>query len=302
MKYDIYLTGEVGSEDFNPEKVSRILDKKQGEPVFVLVDSLGGYVGTALSIANLFKQHGNVTVYFRGMCASAATIAAMGAHYITADRNALILIHKAHIELFDWSDYNEEDLSARIAELESERRNLVTIDKNVADLYSQRSGKSIEEVLQLMSEERWLTAEDAKSFGLINEIDYSSAAAQVEITSRKAARMGKANIPMPPMAKVRETGFIDRVARRVAEMLAAKAATDTATGDGCGPPEPEPAAVTATGDGCVPPEPETAAVTATEDNCVPPEPQPINSKAVMQQTRQPRGNVFAEARALWERV
>ena len=65
----------------------------------MLIDSLGGNLATALSIAAAFKNHGKVSVHFVGMNASAATIASLGAAHISIDKNAMYLVHKCSTAL-----------------------------------------------------------------------------------------------------------------------------------------------------------------------------------------------------------
>lgn len=72
--YNIQLKGYVGGADFDRNAVDKTLAEHSGKPVNVLVDSLGGSLATGLSISAAFKQHGNVSVHFVCLNASAATI------------------------------------------------------------------------------------------------------------------------------------------------------------------------------------------------------------------------------------
>lgn len=117
MKYDLYLRGYVGGADFDADLVSRVLSKQKDQPVTVLIDSLGGSLATALSIAAAFREHGNVTAHFVGMNASAATIASMGAKHITIDSSAMYLVHKCSAEFFQWASLNADQLQAQIDQL-----------------------------------------------------------------------------------------------------------------------------------------------------------------------------------------
>ena len=93
-QYHLHLKGYVGGYDFDRNYVDYVLARNEGKPVNVLIDSLGGSLATALSIASSFKNHGDVTVHFVGMNASAATIASLGARRITMDASAMYLVHK----------------------------------------------------------------------------------------------------------------------------------------------------------------------------------------------------------------
>ena len=63
-QYHFHLKGYVGGIDFDRNYVDYVLARNEGKQVHVLIDSLGGSLATALSIASAFKQHGDVTVHF----------------------------------------------------------------------------------------------------------------------------------------------------------------------------------------------------------------------------------------------
>ena len=98
-QYNLHLKGFVGGADFDRNYVDYILAKNASKEVNVLIDSLGGSLATALSIAAAFKNHGKVSVHFVGMNASAATIASLGAAHISIDKNTMYLVHKCSTAL-----------------------------------------------------------------------------------------------------------------------------------------------------------------------------------------------------------
>ena len=112
-----------------------------------------------------------MTVYIVGMTASAATILAMGAKKVVMSRYALMLVHQASGFSETWGYYNKEQLEGKIAELRKSQTKLDTIDRVIASVYAVRSKREAKEMAALMSEERWITAEEALKYGLIDEID-----------------------------------------------------------------------------------------------------------------------------------
>ena len=169
-KYDLYLTGEVGGWEITADFVKYILDKKKDQPVDVAICSLGGYVNTGLQIYELFRNHGQVTCYFLGMSASAATFMAMGAKKVVMSKNALILIHNAMGHVFEWGSMNKEQLDELVKRLQFQRSQLNTIDDVLAEIYAEKSGKPIDDVKEKMKVAAWIKASDAKDFGLVDEI------------------------------------------------------------------------------------------------------------------------------------
>ena len=198
--YHLHLKGVVGGYDFDSSYVDFILGKHKDEQVNVLIDSLGGSVSTALSIAAAFSNHGNVAVHYVGMNASAATIASLGAKQVTIDCNAMYLVHKCSAEFFKWDNLNADDLDALIAQCKQMKNDLDKLDGNIASMYAGRCKKSSEELLALMKVGGWLTAQEAKEWGFVDEITNSKEDAAPVLTDAVASAMADAGIPIPNIA------------------------------------------------------------------------------------------------------
>ena len=206
--YQLHLKGYVGGYDFDADYVDYILNKNSGKEVNVLIDSLGGQSNTALSIFAAFKRHGNVNVHFVGMNASAATIASLGAKRITMDASAMYLVHKCSIAFFEWGNLNADDLQTLVSNIEKQKKDLDKIDANIAQMYAARCQRTPQELLQLMKEGGWLTAEEALEWGFVDEVtDFDNQEAPV-LSQSVAKAMADAGIPVPdlPMAK-EQTAF-----------------------------------------------------------------------------------------------
>lgn len=213
MVYDLTLKGFVGGWNFDSDYIDYILSKKKDACVNVLIDSLGGLTNTALSVSSAFRNHGNVNVTFRGMNASAATIASLGAKHVAMEEDALYLIHKCSVTVFEWASMNEEELAEHIKQLEHTRQNSMKVDVAVARAYAKRTGKTTEELLDLMSKELWLTADEAKEYGFVDEVikTEEKQKAEVVLTSSMEERFKEAGIPIPSMLKHEEESFISRM-------------------------------------------------------------------------------------------
>lgn len=210
-KYHLHLKGYVGGYDFDSDYVDYILNRNPDTEVHVLIDSLGGSLATALSIVAAFRNHGNVHVHFVGMNASAATIASLGAKHVSIDSSAMYLVHKCSIEFFRWASANSDKLADIIKEAKQMKSDLEKMDANVAQMYATKCQKSQEELLALMKKGGWLTAQEAKEWGFVDEItDYEEDAAPV-ITDSIAADMGAAGIPVPShLAKEQPSTLLTR--------------------------------------------------------------------------------------------
>ena len=195
-KYNLHLKGYVGGYDFDRDYVDYVLARNEGKPVHVLIDSLGGSLATALSIASAFKRHGDVTVHFVGMNASAATIASLGARHISIDASAMYLVHKCSAEFFEWGSLNADQLATVRDNCEAAIRDLNKLDNNVASMYSAKCSKPQADLLDLMREGGWLTAKEAKEWGFVDEVTDLGESKPV-LTDAVASAMAAAGMPIP---------------------------------------------------------------------------------------------------------
>ena len=199
QNYHLHLKGFVGGYDFDKNYVDYVLSKNAGKPVHVLIDSLGGSLATALSIASSFRNHGDVTVHFVGMNASAATIASLGAKHITMDASAMYLAHKCSTEFFQWAQLNADQLADQIASLEQLKTDLEKMDANVAGMYSRKCKKDADALLALMKVGGWLSAKEALDWGFVDEITNADEDKAPVLTDAVASAMASVGMPIPNM-------------------------------------------------------------------------------------------------------
>ena len=178
MKYDFYITGTIGEEfdwwtgqrGTTSEQVREFLKKNEDREVNIAVSSSGGYLDEGITIAEMIAGHGKCNMVIVGMTASAATVLCMKAKSVKIARGSLMLIHNSSQYIFGLGLSNKRKLDAYIENLKKTRVTLDTIDKAIADFYSFRNKKTIEENLQLMDQEKWMTAQDAVGFGIADGI------------------------------------------------------------------------------------------------------------------------------------
>ena len=196
-QYNLHLKGFVGGADFDRNYVDYVLGKHPGKPVNVLIDSLGGSVATALSIASAFKNHGDVSVHFVGMNASAATIASLGAKHISIDANAMYLVHKCSQSFFEWGSLNADQFANLIADCEQIKADLDKLDCNIASMYARKCKKDPKALLDLMKVGGWLTAKEALDWGFVDEITDLADEPAPKLTDAVASELAAQGIPIP---------------------------------------------------------------------------------------------------------
>ena len=202
--YHLHLKGFVGGWDFDSDYVDYILEKYKDEHVNVLIDSTGGLVGTALSVAAAFRRHGNVSVHFVGFNASAATIASLGAKHISIDKAAMYLVHKCSTSFFKWAQLNADQFDDLIKDLTKTKENLDKFDLNASRQYAARCKRKPEDMLELMAKEQWLTADEALEWGFVDEITELEDEKAPQLTEGLINAMADAGMPLPPLPNLKE--------------------------------------------------------------------------------------------------
>jgi ATP-dependent protease ClpP protease subunit len=206
--YHLHLKGYVGGYDFDAAYVDYILGKHKDETVNVLIDSLGGSVSTALSIAAAFANHGDVAVHYVGMNASAATIASLGAKQVSIDKNAMYLVHKCSAEFCKWTAMNADQLDSLIEECKQMKNDLDKLDANIASMYAGKCKKGTDELLDLMKVGGWINAQEAQEWGFVDEITDSKEDKAPILTDAVASAMASAGIPIPNIASDKDNPFM----------------------------------------------------------------------------------------------
>lgn len=197
-KYHLHLKGYVGGWDFDSDYVDYMVDKYKDEELNVLIDSTGGYVGTALSVAAAFRRHGNVNVHFVGLNASAATLASLGAKHISIDKAAMYLVHKCSTYFFEWGSKNADQYEQLIKDVTKVKEDLDKFDLNAAQQYASRCKRKPEDMLALMARGGWLTAQEALEWGFVDEItNLEEDEKSLEVTEALVEAMVSHGLPLP---------------------------------------------------------------------------------------------------------
>lgn len=180
MDYQLVISGTIGSwwSGCSADYVRYVLNKNKGKDVHVGFCSLGGFVKDGLEMNQAFKDHGKVHAHAFGMNASISTIAMLGCQSIDIVKGSFFLIHNVSTWIDKYEQSNKEQLDNMIKQLQQERETLKTFDDVLASMYAEKTGKTVDECLEQMKKGNWLTAQQAKEFGLVDEIREDKAAEQ----------------------------------------------------------------------------------------------------------------------------
>ncbi|WP_460272062.1 head maturation protease, ClpP-related [Bacillus sp. NEAU-Y102] len=144
----------------SPGTITNELLNANGDDLIVSINSPGGYVHEGSEIYTALKNYpGHVEVQVVGLAASAASVIAMAGDKVRISPTAQIMIHNASM----WNGGDHRDMS-KAAEM------LKTTDRAIVNAYVIKSGKSEEELLNMMAEETWMGPQQALENNFVDEI------------------------------------------------------------------------------------------------------------------------------------
>ena len=151
----------------------RALAEMKQKTITVRINSPGGDVFDAMAIFNALQSHkSKVVTRIESLAASAASVIALAGKEVQAYKNAMVMIHEPWI----YTAGNQYDLREMADILEK-------ISGNMIDIYSGNSSVGKKEAKQMMKDETWLTAKEAKEKGFIDTIvDGKAAKAQFDLS------------------------------------------------------------------------------------------------------------------------
>ena len=185
-----WIYEEFDMEATCPNDVINQLDEAPNENAEVIINSGGGSVYDASEIYTALRSHGaDVQTVVVGLAASAASVIAMAGNTLSMSPTAKMMIHNA--STIALGDYREMDKTSEL---------LQTTNKAIASSYRAKSGMAEDELLDLMDKETWLTAEDAKEYGLIDEIMFENDGVQMVASASTVSN----TIPQQVINKLRD--------------------------------------------------------------------------------------------------
>lgn len=163
--YDYY-----GMEAASAKSIIEKLPEDNSD-IILEVNSNGGLVTVGSEIYTALRNYkGKVTAEITGMAASAASVAVMGADKVVMSPTAQMMVHKA---LFNWVAGNSDDLDKASNALKSS-------DKAIVNAYVAKTGKSEDEIMDLMRNETFMSAQDAVEKGFADEVMSFEAVASID--------------------------------------------------------------------------------------------------------------------------
>ena len=157
----IVIEGEIGWDITASDVVNKLKDMT-GD-ITVEVSSVGGSVYQGISIFNALHEYdkGTITTVNKGMAASMASYIMLAGDKIKAYSNATYMVHNAMVFAF-----------GNASELRKSADHVESLSNIMANMYADKTGKTVKEVKQMMDEETFLYGEEMLQHGFVDEIIY----------------------------------------------------------------------------------------------------------------------------------
>jgi ATP-dependent Clp endopeptidase proteolytic subunit ClpP len=164
---ELTIYDEIGFFGVSAKDFAAELKEHSGKHVHLRINSVGGSVIDGNAIFNALKRHkGGLTVHVDGLAASMASVIAMAGDRVLMAENAMMMIHNPWT--FAMGDADQ---------LRREADTLDKIKKNMVAAYRKRTGKDSEDIVAIMDDETWLTAQEAVDGKFVDEIEGGNEAA-----------------------------------------------------------------------------------------------------------------------------
>lgn len=158
---DVWMYEWFGETATAPNNFRNELKEFDGKDITVWIDSYGGSVFAGASIYNTLKEHnGKITAKIE-KAMSAASVIAMAADEILMSPVAVMMIHNPLTGVYG----NMHDLR-KVADI------LDTIKDTIINSYESKTGKTREEISQMMDDEMWMSANVAIKEGFADGVLY----------------------------------------------------------------------------------------------------------------------------------
>lgn len=181
-----------GIEATCPKDVEDAITTANGDELELEINSGGGDVYMGSEIYTLLKGYaGNVTGKIMGIAASAASVISMACKTLKISPTAQLMIHNVR-----------SGASGDHRDMEHEAGVLKGWDKSIANSYILKTGMEQKELLGLMGKETWLTAQEAKEKGFVDEILFDEGMKLVASASASANVNADGTLPQKVIDKM----------------------------------------------------------------------------------------------------
>lgn len=180
---DAWIYDFFGMDYVTPKNVTNAIAeaRKKNETLDVYINSGGGVVSAGAEIYEELRSYGKVKIHVIQACSAASVIMCAGKSEISPV--GMVMIHNVHTKA-----------SGDNRDLQHASDVLKTMDRTVAAAYAEKTGTSVENWLELMASETWLTAEQAVNYKLVDEISKPASNGNIPIAVASSEELIPENI------------------------------------------------------------------------------------------------------------
>ena len=166
LKDRIIMLGHPVTDDLANSVIAQLFFLEMESPdkdIHIYINSPGGSIMAGLAIYDIMQFiKCKVNTYCIGMAASMGSLLlAAGSHrYILP--HARVMVHQPLIA--------GGGLSGPVSDIEIHTKEMTLLKKKLTDIYVKHTKRSFEELTQVMDRDRYMSAEEAKEFGLVDKI------------------------------------------------------------------------------------------------------------------------------------
>jgi ATP-dependent Clp protease protease subunit len=168
LKERIIMLGGPVTDDVANSLIAQMFFLEMENPekdIHLYINSPGGSVTAGLAIYDIMQfVKCDVSTYCIGMAASMGSFllaaGTKGKRYILPNSRALI--HQPH--------NMGGGISGQVSDIEIHAREMINTKRRLTEIYAKHTGKTYEELTSAMDRDRYLTAEEAKEYGLVDAI------------------------------------------------------------------------------------------------------------------------------------
>ena len=157
----VYIYDEISWYGIQAETFIKDFNNLTEKTIHLRFNSPGGSVFDGTAMFNTIKNHKSRTIaHIDGLAASISSIVALAADEVRMSENAFMMIHDPWSMVVGSAD-----------DMRDEADLLDKVGGTIATTYINKTGKTDEEIKNLMAAETWMTADEALEMGFIDAID-----------------------------------------------------------------------------------------------------------------------------------
>lgn len=158
---EVSIFGDIGSYGVTAKDFARDL-KALGAigEMDVFLNTRGGSLMEGIAIYNIINRHpAHVNVNILGIALSMGSVIAAAGDKVSMPENAIMMVHSA-----------QTDVEGNATELRKRADIVDKFNEGIVSAYVKKTGKTAEEIKEIMEEETWFTAADAVEAGFADEV------------------------------------------------------------------------------------------------------------------------------------